>query len=231
MPDSTSAISSAPMRTLNDIPRSTESSLGKDQFLKILVTQLQNQDPMDPAKDTEFIAQLAQFSSLEQMSQMNTNFEMSNAFSMVGKVVYAQFTDSTTGQVVEILAPVDGVTKSDGKIYVQVGGYTIPSSDVQGMFDSALYDGIGSSVTSQLIQSANLVGKIVSAAIPATEDSPAETVVGNVDRLEISNGFLFAVINGKNVPVMYIKQILNEMPQELIPSDTTADELTLEENI
>ncbi len=47
-------------------------ALGKDDFLKILIAQLQNQDPLNPMDDREFIAQMAQFSSLEQMMSMNT---------------------------------------------------------------------------------------------------------------------------------------------------------------
>jgi flagellar basal-body rod modification protein FlgD len=51
------------------------SALGKDAFLQILITQLQNQDPTSPMDDKEFIAQMAQFSSLEQMQNMTSAME------------------------------------------------------------------------------------------------------------------------------------------------------------
>ena len=71
-----------------------ESQLEMDDFLKLLTSQLQYQDPLEPMKDTEFIAQMASFSSLEQMNSMNKNFENffqsqmnSSVQSYLGKVV------------------------------------------------------------------------------------------------------------------------------------------------
>ena len=55
----------------NNERKTGQSSLDQDAFLKILITQLQNQDPSNPMEDKEFISQMANFSSLEQMTQMN----------------------------------------------------------------------------------------------------------------------------------------------------------------
>ena len=73
------------------------NSLGRDAFLQLLVTQMQHQDPLNPTSDTEFIAQLAQFSSLEQMQGLNDSFSKFKAYELVGKDV----TGSVNGAVVE----------------------------------------------------------------------------------------------------------------------------------
>ena len=51
------------------------TELDRDAFLKLLLVQLENQDPVDPIKDQDFIAQLAQFSSLEQLEHIKTSID------------------------------------------------------------------------------------------------------------------------------------------------------------
>lgn len=85
--------------------------MGKDQFLQLLVTQLTHQDPLKPVEDKEFISQMAQFSALEQMTEVNKNLANLNqrnlsvaSFQLLGKEV--EGTDSkgklTRGLVNEI---------------------------------------------------------------------------------------------------------------------------------
>ncbi|MDH7479732.1 MAG: flagellar hook capping FlgD N-terminal domain-containing protein [Syntrophomonadaceae bacterium] len=72
---------------------SLNSVLGKEAFLKLLITQLRSQNPLEPVKDTDFIAQMAQFSTLEQMQNLNTSLEVlaanSKSSAVQGLVGYA----------------------------------------------------------------------------------------------------------------------------------------------
>jgi flagellar basal-body rod modification protein FlgD len=100
------------------------SSLGKDDFLKLLVGQLKNQDPMNPTSDTDFIGQMAQFSQLEQTTNMATaNSELAaqqsgaRAVSLLGRnVTHPDAAGVSTTGVVE------KVEWSAGKPTLTVGG-------------------------------------------------------------------------------------------------------------
>ena len=83
-------------------------NLGKDDFLKILLTQLSHQDPTAPMQDKEFIAQMAQFSSLEQMTNMASDFakmarmlRVTEASASLGKAVEIELRDNTVYGVVQ----------------------------------------------------------------------------------------------------------------------------------
>lgn len=106
-------------------------TLGKDAFLQLLVAQMKYQDPLNPSSDTEWIAQMAEFSSLEQMQNMNTTISNSQAFSMIGQNVEI----TTDKGIVE--GVVDYVTVSDGKTYVTVNGSKYKSDQVTAVLSSS----------------------------------------------------------------------------------------------
>jgi flagellar basal-body rod modification protein FlgD len=98
--------------------------LDKDDFLKILITQLQHQDPTNPMQDKEFIAQMAQFSSLEQMTNMATSF------GKLSSVLNSSEAQSLLGRTVEVL---DGERAVYGKVSQVVRG-EFPLVMVNGSF-------------------------------------------------------------------------------------------------
>ena len=94
--------------TLNQ-GRIQQQSLGKDDFLKILITQLSYQDPTSPMEDKEFIAQMAQFSTLEQMTSMAKDF------ARLTSMITATEASSSLGKSVELLdgeEVIQGVVKA-----------------------------------------------------------------------------------------------------------------------
>ena len=106
---------------------SAGGELGKDEFLKILITQLSHQDPTEPMKDQEFIAQLAQFSSLEQMTNVT------NEITKVAALLAKSQAVSLLGKTVEIVA---GTQLVEGTVE-EVSGGDYPQILVNGLFYDA----------------------------------------------------------------------------------------------
>lgn len=104
-----------------------KSILGKDDFLKILTTQLSNQDPSNPLQDRDFIAQMATFSSLEQMTNLNSSFEkfsgrqMNQYAAAIGKEVTWSVDGISTASGI-----VDGISSHYGSYYYLVGEQKVP---------------------------------------------------------------------------------------------------------
>ena len=120
--------------------------LGKDAFMELLVTQIKNQDPLNPTDNQEFVAQLAQFSSLEQMQGVNDNLlglallQQSNALmsqltsssALIGQQV--TYEDSKTGALKS--GEVNSVKIEDGIAVLSVGGEDVALMEVREVLPS-----------------------------------------------------------------------------------------------
>jgi flagellar basal-body rod modification protein FlgD len=132
---STTTASSGSSATSSATATATKGALGENDFLNLLMTQLKNQDPLNPMKDTEFIAQLAQFNSLQQMTSLNSTLSSyvsqqnaMNAINMVGKQISTS--DGKSGVVTK-------VGFDNGNISIYVGDNKYAMSDITGVANAA----------------------------------------------------------------------------------------------
>ncbi len=120
------------------VTTAANNELGKDAFLKLLIAELQNQDPTNPMEDREFISQMATFSSLEQMQNINSTLQSMaeankfSAVSYIGKAV--AFTTGEGEDAKQVAAIVNSVwfDPDQGAILDTTEG-EIPLSQVEGV--------------------------------------------------------------------------------------------------
>ena len=162
------------------------SELGKDAFLKILMTQLQNQDPTKPMDDSQFIAQMAQFSSLEQMTNLTTAFEefaavqeqsqMIEFSNFVGKdVKWHEVTDEKDDKgnpiINEGTGTITGIKFVGGSVeFTLADGKVISPGNISEVLSDS-----SSSNSNSLVEASMLIGKTVSYIPVKPETDNTET--------------------------------------------------------
>jgi flagellar basal-body rod modification protein FlgD len=109
----------------SDTVSGSQQTLNQQDFLQLLVAQMQNQDPLNPQSDTDMAAQMAQFTSLTQSSAMSSSLSMLQANSLIGSTVSLQIDPKTTASGV-----VQGVILNGGTPQIIVNGSTYDLSQV-----------------------------------------------------------------------------------------------------
>jgi len=134
--NSTTPTNSTPGSSTNTTANAADKAmLGKDDFLKLLVTQLQHQDPMNPVDDKDFMGQMAQFTSVEQLSNMASSIQLmstasqsTQSIALIGKAVSWKKEDGSSGEGVA-----QSVSFADGKITITVGDAQIAPAEIEGV--------------------------------------------------------------------------------------------------
>src|SRR6202012_1839539 len=107
--------------TSSDTISGPQQTLNQNDFLQLLVSQMENQDPLNPQSDTEMAAQMAQFTSLQQSSAMSSSLSMLQANSLIGSTVTIQVNPKTTTSGI-VQSVQSGASSSDGSPQVMVNG-------------------------------------------------------------------------------------------------------------
>lgn len=196
------------------------SSMGKDQFLQLLVTQLQNQDPTQPMQNTEFVAQLAQFSSLEQLQNVNSNLttgillnqSVNNSLStsLIGKTIEAQGNTLTYAQgdkpelsfklSADANAKVD-VVDANGKVVA-----TIKADGLKAGQNKVTWDGMTSDGTAA--PAGDYTFKVTATDTKGNAVTSSTLVQGRVTGVEFDNGATYLLVGSHKYQLSDVTQIL-----------------------
>ena len=205
---------------------SSSTVMGKDDFLNLLVKQLQNQDPMNPLDSTQFAAQLAQFSSVEQLANINTNLEASLATnqmmaqsignslasSMIGRDVKASGNtlqwngtdDVRFGYTLgaEGLKGKIGIYDSTGMLVKEFDATDLTTSDAQVTWD-------GTDISNHAVPAGKYTFKVAVTDALGADVEASTFVLGSITGVRFtSNGTVF-LVDGAEIPVGNILEILN----------------------
>jgi flagellar basal-body rod modification protein FlgD len=202
----------------NGQPRQTGSlqQLGKDDFLQLLITKLQYQDPMEPMDDEDFVAQLAQFSTLEQMNNISEGIATSNnwdymqmqsinnamAAGLIGKEVKAAYDgiyldfDSTPSIAYALEAHADEIRftirDQDGTVVA-----TLTETDIEPGKGSITWDGLTNS--GDRAAEGFYTVEAVATGVDGQTFQPRLALVGIVSAITYRDGSAYLIVDGTEV--------------------------------
>ncbi len=195
-----------------------EDLINSDTFLNLLVAEMTNQDPMEPTSNTEFVSQMAQFSSLT-YSKQSAEFSKSNyASSLVGKTVTASKMDGST--LVTKTGVVESVMKNGDDYTVKVGGVSFDISNVTAISDTNAADNdqqlSGSSLGDYIAKASMMIG--MAATVQTKTDKGTVLDSGLVTSIQVKDGKINVIINSK---AYALEDVVEVAYATLEPDDST----------
>lgn len=124
--------------TGNTSKEAPKTDLDKEAFLQMLVTQMQYQDPLNPSDSTQYMSQLAQYSSLEATMNISSTIEQGNGLNLVGQYVIMDTTDAA-GNSKMVSGLVQYATVKDGEVLLSINDEYYPASDLDSVVDYDYY--------------------------------------------------------------------------------------------
>lgn len=175
---------------------STEEMVSSDTFLSLLVAEMTNQDPMEPTSNTEFVTQMAQFTSL-QYSKDSATYSMSNyASSLVGKTVTASKMDGS--KQVTKTGVVESVMKSGKTYMLKIDGVSFDISNVTSIgttSDSSTGTSSGSSLGELIAKASMMIG--MAATVNPGVEGGSLLDSGIITSIQVKDGQVRVIINDK----------------------------------
>lgn len=215
--------------------------ISQETFLKLLVAEMSNQDPLEPTSNTEFISQLAQFSSM-QYAQDSSKYAMANyATSLVGKTVTASKMDGP--DLVLKTGVVEKVVSQNNSYIVTIDGEDFDINKVTSVVEPNSSAAIGSSnaLADRIIKASQMVGMY--ATIKTGEDEEGKELLeeGFIAAITVKDGKIKALVNEKEYDIDKIVEVtlatvVNDPENPDAPADpenpgTTEEEKTAQANV
>lgn len=198
---------------------STEEMVSSETFLSLLVAEMTNQDPMEPTSNTEFVTQMAQFTSLQYSKDAATYAQSNYASSLVGKTVTAQKMDGS--DVVTKTGVVDSVMKSGDSYTIKIDGVSFDISKVTSISDTktdSTGTGSGSSSLGELIAKASMMIGMSATVNPSVEGGSLLDS-GIISSIQVKDGQVRVIINDKG----YLLEDIVEVAYPTIETDDTTE--------
>ena len=190
--------------------------IGKDDFMKLLLAQLKNQNPLNPMDGTDFAAQLAQFSSLEQLSNLNTELKTqglnqmtlgyAQSANMIGKVIAAQNGNTVTadGSIVDFNYQ---LAKDAQKVIINI--YNQDGKLVQTLEDTAKKEGMNKTAwNSAAVAKGNYSFQVAAADINGDMVAANTMTSGLVTAVHFKNNNITLTVNGQELALRDVVSVI-----------------------